>query len=279
MKKTKRIAALLLTVAVMAAAVVSLTSCGKTNTPEEPTLICGVTDFDPMNYLDASGNWTGFDTEFARLVGDKLGMKVEFQLIDWGSKYMELESGAISAIWNGFTANGTDENSDGVRVPRAQLVDMSYSYVLNQQCVVARTDKAGEIKSIDDLKGKTVAVESGSAGEGEAVAALDGSGTILDVSSQVATFLEVKSGAADCAVVDILLAQGRVGTGDYADLVIIPEIEMAYEIYAIGFKKGDPLRDKVNGAIKELYDEGKLMELAEKYDLENVLSLDFSYKG
>ena len=280
----KRKSVLLLTVALITAILFALASCGSNNskTPTGSTrdpsssarekLICGVTLYEPMNYKDNSDNWTGFDTEFALLVGDKLDMDVEFQLIEWSNKFFELNSGAITCIWNGFTANA--EESDGT--PRVDLCDMTYSYMLNQQCVVIKADRAGEFSSAASLTGKSAAVESGSAGETAAKDLVGSGGETFGASAQINTFMEVKSGAVDCAVVDILLAQKTVGSGDYADLVIA-DIELDSEVYAIGLKSGSDLTAKINQAMKELYDDGTLATLAKKYGLENSLVLDTTF--
>ena len=79
-------------------------------------------------------------------------------------------------------------------------------------------------------------------------------------------------------MVDILLAQRLAGSGDYSDLTIA-DITLDHEVYAVGFKKGDALRDKVNKALKELYDEGKMLELAKKYHIEDSLVFDTSFNG
>jgi len=267
----KRIICLALIVVLLVGMPFVLSSCKKSDSNK---LICGITDYEPMNYKDASGNWTGFDTDFALLVGEKLKMEVVFQEISWDNKYSELEAGSINCVWNGFTANTSD--SDGIK--RSDKVDFSYSYMLNQQCVVIKADRAGEFNSEDSLAGKTAAAEKGSAGEAYAVKAIGSGGTLIDSSAQVNTFLEVKSGAVDFAVVDILLAQKLAGSGDYSDL-IIADIELESEVYAVGFKKGSDLTKKVNDAIKELYDSGKLAEIAAKYGLENSLQLDTGFKS
>ena len=231
-------------------------------------LICGVTIFEPMNYQEANGEWTGFDTEFARLVGEKLDMKVEFQKIDWKQKYTELEAGTINCIWNGFTANGEDDGK-----PRNELVDFSYSYMNNKQCVVIKKDNADQFTKVEDLADKKIAAENGSAGEAAAKDVLASEDTYIGAESQVSTLIEVKSGAVQCAVIDILLAQTLVGNGDYSDLAIA-DIELAAEVYAVGFKKGSDLTEKVNKAIQELFDEGEMDKLAAKYNLENYLQLN-----
>ena len=254
-----------LTMAVLLIGMVAFTSCQR----DANTLICGVTQFEPMNFLDANGNWTGFDTEFALLVGQKLGMKVEFQEITWSQKFVELQSGAINCIWNGMTANTVDGTTGR---PRHEDVDFSYSYLLNQQCVVIRKDKASDFTTNFDLIGKKAAAEKGSAGETIAVGAIGSGGIMIDKTKQIDTFMEVLSGAVDFAVVDSILAHRLTGTGDFSNLMVA-DIPMGskMEVYAIGFPKGSKLVEKVNKAIIELYSEGTLYEIAEKYGLKESL--------
>ncbi len=231
------------------------------------TLTCGVTIFDNMNEKDENGEWTGFETEFAQEVGKILGMNVEFQEIDWTQKYNELASKNIDCIWNGFTANSSDNG-----IKRSDLVDFTYGYMLNQQCIVIKADNADAFKTEADLAGKTAGVEGGSAGQSYAETVI-GDGTIEKYPAQNKAFIEVKSGAVDFAVMDIVLAQNVCGKGDYADLMIVEDITLDSEIYAVGFEKGSELTSKVNDAIKTLFDNGKMAELAQKYGFENVVKL------
>ena len=235
------------------------------------TLTCGVTVFPGMNEQDENGKWIGFESEFAEAVAELIGMKAEFQVIDWLQKYNEVNSGAIDCIWNGFTANSTD-NVNGIDVARSELVDFSYGYMLNQQCVVIRSDKAAEITDEASLAGKEACVEGGSAGAAYAATVTD-EDKIASTTAQINAFTEVKSGASDFAVVDVVLAKNICGQGDYADLAIVEAIELDSEIYAVGFKKGSDLTAKVNAAIKTLNENGKLLEIATKYGFENVLSV------
>lgn len=265
----KKFLSLFLSILVIMLTVFSFAACSK----DDNTLTCGVTIFENMNEKDENGNWTGFESEFAMEVGKLIGMDVEFQEIDWGQKYNELNSGAIDCIWNGFTANSSD---DGVK--RSELVDFSYGYMLNQQCIVVKKDTVDSYKSADDLKGKKACVEAGSAGASYAETVTD-KDKIFAATAQINTFTEVKSGAVDFAVVDVLLAQNICGKGDYADLTIVDAIELESEIYAVGFKKGSELTAKVNEAIKTLDENGKLMELAKKYGFENVLKVMENIEG
>ena len=123
-----------------------------------------------------------------------------------------------------------------------------------------------------DVGAVKAAVEAGSAGASYAESVTD-KDNIFAATAQINTFTEVKSGAVDFIVVDILLAQNICGKGDYEDLAIVEAIELESEIYAVGFKKGSDLTAKVNEAIKTLEANGKLMELAKKYGFENVLKV------
>ena len=240
-----------------------LTACGE----EQKTVVVGYTIYEPMNYKDETGKLIGYDTELAEAVFAKLGYNVVFKEIVWDQKYSEVNAGTIDCIWNGFTANSSDNGT-----PRKELVDFSYGYMLNQQCVVVKKSNLDSYKSEADLVGKTAVVESGSAGQSYADGAVGDSGKVIKAAAQINTFTEVKSGAADFAVVDIILAQNVCGKGNYDDLCIVNAIELESEIYAIGFRRGSDLTAKVNEAIKTLRDNGKLLEIAKKYGLENSLS-------
>ena len=263
----KKIISLALVLVMLASAVFCFASCGQ---KDDNTLTCGVTIFEKMNEQDENGNWTGFESEFAIEVGKIIGMDVDFQIIDWSQKYNELNSGAIDCVWNGFTANSSDK-IDGKDIKRSDLVDFSYGYMLNQQCVVVKADRLAEFTSEADLAGKKACVEGGSAGASYAETV--GASELLTATAQINAFPELKSGAVDFVVVDIVLAQNICGKGDYEDLAIVDAIELDSEIYAIGFKKGSDLTAKVNAAIKELEANGKLMELATKYGFENVVKV------
>ena len=258
----KKILSVLLAALMIVGCVASFASCKK-----EETLVCGVTIFENMNEKDANGNWTGFESEFAIEVGKLIGMEVKFQEINWEQKYNELNSGAIDCIWNGFTANSSDNG-----IKRNELVDFSYGYMLNQQCIVVKKADLAKYTSEESLKGKKAAAEGGSAGASYATEIV-GESNLTKTPVQMDAFNEVKSGAVDFIVVDIILAQNICGQGNYADLAIVEAIELDSEIYAIGFQKGSALTAKVNAAIKTLEQNGKLKELAQKYKFENVLKV------
>ena len=218
-------------------------------------MVIGITDYAPMNYYGDDGVLTGFDTEFAQAVCEKLGVKAEFIEIDWDNKFLELKSNSIDCIWNGMTI--TDE----VKLN----ADVSKAYVKNAQVVVMKKDKAEDYKSVEDLKDLSFVAEAGSAGE----AAITDNGldaNYVAVNAQTDALLEVMSGSADACVIDITMANAMTGEGtSYADLTSV--LELTTEEYGIAFRQKSDLTAKVDTIIDELKADGTLDALAEKYEL------------
>ena len=208
-----------------------------------------------MNYTDADGNFTGFDTELATAVCEKLGVEPEFVEINWDTKVVELDAKSIDCIWNGMTL--TDDIMQNTAATKA--------YAKNAQVVVVKDGT--DYTSTADLVGKTVVAEAGSAGE----AAIEGDENLAQadyVSKSVQTdcLMEVAAGTADAAVLDLTLANAMIGEGtDYADLKIVDELNA--EEYGVAFRKGSDAAAAVDGAFDALKADGTMQALADKYDL------------
>lgn len=279
----KKILSLVLALALCLGLVLSITSCGVSpekdyeNITKEGKLVVGMTYFQPMNYNDDYDKFIGFDTEYARAVANYLGVQVEFIEINWGSKYLELEAGTIDCIWNGFTSNSSDDG-----IPRSEKVDFTTGYAYNYQCVVVNPQKISlDGFTLASLNGKTCAVEEGSAGA-DFAKDLTAEDKIFTKDAQIDAFTELKSGAVDFIVVDVLLADRTCGNGDYANCAKAYEDSENVELYAIGCRKGSNLDEKINEATKYLMNDGvngslsTLEWLADKYDVtlsEEILAL------
>lgn len=232
--------------------------CGKeaTDANEADKLVIGYTIYEPMNYLDEAGKLTGFDTEFAEAVCEKLGKKAEFVEINWDTKFVTLDAKQIDCIWNGMTIS--DE------VKKNCLV--SKPYVKNAQVVVMAKDKIEDYKDVESLKGLKFTAEAGSAGE-TAIKDNGLDGAYTPVAAQTDALLAVAGGQADACVIDITMAKSMTAEGtSYADYTY--GVELTSEEYGIGFRLEDAeLKDAVDKAIDELVADGTLPALAEKYGL------------
>lgn len=218
---------------------------------EKGKLVVGITEFEPIDYKDENGEWIGFDADLGRAVAEKMGVDIEFVVIDWDNKFLELDTKAIDCIWNGMTI--TDEVTQNSSVTNA--------YAVNQQIVVMNKDKAADYTTVESLKDLTFAVENDSAGQEAATA--QGLNTVA-VTAQADALLEVKSGAVDACIIDSTMALAMTGEGtDYADLTTT--VSLAEEQYGISFRKDSDMTEKMNAYLEEFKADGTLKNLSEKY--------------
>ena len=217
-------------------------------------IVVGITEYEPMDYLDENGEWTGFDAEFAELFAEELGVDCEFFVLgDWGKKFFELDAKTIDCVWNGMTITDEALNNASVSDP----------YVVNAQVVVMKADKLADYQDVESMKALTFAVEEGSAGQ--SVAEENGLTTIAK-QDQAGALLEVVSGASDACVIDITMAYAMTGEGsDYADLGV--GISLSTEEYGVAFRTGSDLTAKFNDFMAGLKADGQLQTLADKYQL------------
>ena len=221
------------------------------------TLVVGITDFAPMDYKDADGNWIGFDADMAKAFAESLGVAVEFVEIDWDNKVLELNSQAIDCVWNGMTL--TDEVTSAM--------ECSNAYCNNAQVVIVPADKADQYQTVEACADLAFAVEAGSAGEAE----VDALGyNFTPVKAQSDALMEVAAGTSDAAVIDSLMAAAMVGEGTgYADLTYT--VGLNSEEYGVGFRKGSDLAAALNDFFAAAYADGSMIECAETYGVQAAL--------
>ena len=231
----------------------------------EGTLVVGFdAEYPPYGYMDDNGDYTGFDLELAEAVCQIEGWELVKTPIDWDSKDMELNSGNIDCIWNGFTMDGREDS-----------YTFSVPYVDNSQ-VICVSDDAG-IASLEDLEGKIVGVQADSAAltlleEGGDQADLAATfGELQQFADYNTAFAELQAGSLDAVAIDVGVAQYQIkGREGYSIL----EESLNSEKYAVGFKKGNQdLADIINDDLAILYDEGIFDELAEKYEIADMVCL------
>ncbi len=241
-------------------------SAVETATGEGRTFTVGFdAEYPPYGYKDESGEYTGFDLELAQEVCDRNGWTLVKQPIDWDSKDMELNTGAIDCIWNGFTMTGREDD-----------YTFSVPYVDNSIVFVVMNDS--DIKSKEDLAGKVVVTQADSSAltaltseedNDENLALAASFADLQQVADYNTAFMNLESGAVDAIAVDIGVAQYQLASrGDTFRKLDEP---LSTEQYGIGFKKGnEELRDEVQNTLFEMYKDGTFDEIAAKYSDYNL---------
>ena len=210
--------------------------------------------YPPFGYKDDNGEYVGFDLDLAQEVCDNLGWELVKKPINWDSKDMELNSGSIDCIWNGFTITGREDD-----------YTWTTPYMANKQVFVVANDS--DIKSQADLAGKVVEVQADSSAE----AALKENQDLANTFGQLLTTPDYNTAFMD-------LEQGAVDAGYQikqrnADFKILDD-SLSEEEYGVGFKKGNTeLRDKVQGALEEMAADGTLAKISDEWFGEDVTTI------
>lgn len=244
------------------------TEDSKENKNSDKQFIVGFdAEYPPYGYKDDNGEYVGFDLDLAQEVCARNGWELVKQPIDWDSKDMELKSGSIDCIWNGFTITGREDD-----------YTWSDPYVDNSIVVVVKEGSGIEKK--EDLAGKVVAVQADSSGLAALTDEEDNEENLKLAASfsdlqQVAdyntAFMNLEAGAVDAIVVDIGVAdyqlESRTG-------FVMLDDKVRTEQYAIGFKLGnEELRDKVQSTLDEMVKDGTFDDIAKKWDLSDMVCL------
>ena len=230
---------------------------------EGGTLIVGFDqDFPPMGFLGDNGEYTGFDLELAQEVAKRLGLEYKAQPIAWDAKDMELESGNIDCIWNGFTMTGREDDYTWTK-----------PYMANTQVFVVRNDSGIEGK--DGLAGKVVECQADSSAEAALKEDPDLTSTfgqLLTTADYNTAFMDLEQGSVDAIAMDVIVAGYQIKQRN-ADFTILDD-SLSAEEYGVGFKKGNPeLRDKVQATLEDMAKDGTMKEISEKWFGEDVTTI------
>ncbi len=222
-------------------------------------------EFPPYGYVDDSGEYVGFDLDLARAVCEKEGWEFVAQPVDWDAKDLELSSGAIDCIWNGFTMNGREDD-----------YTWTVPYIDNSQVFVVPADAGISTKA--DLAGKVVGVQKDSSAlaaltDAENQENLDLAASFADLVEYAdynTAFMDLEAGAIEALAIDIGVASYQISSR--GDGYVMLDEPLSTEQYGIGFLKGnDELKDTVEADLMELYDEGVVEETAKEYGIDTSM--------
>ncbi|OUN42471.1 ABC transporter substrate-binding protein [Anaerotignum lactatifermentans] len=231
------------------------------DTAERTTFTVGFdAEYPPYGFKNDAGEYVGFDLDLAQEVCDRNGWELIKQPIDWSSKDMELNSGTVDCLWNGFTMTG-----------RESEYTFSEPYVDNSIVFVVRQDS--DIQTKEDLAGKIVITQAGSSAltaltntedndENLALAATFAS--LEQTPDYNSAFMSLETGAVDAIAVDIGVAQYQLT--NHSDKFRQLEEPLSTEQYAIAFKLGnEALRDQVQATLDEMVEDGTFDAIAANY--------------
>lgn len=247
----------------MTLAAVAVTGCGTQKDAGKTFTVGFDAEYPPYGYMDDNGEYTGFDLELAQAVCDMEGWELVKTPIDWDSKDMELDSGSIDCIWNGFTINGREDD-----------YEWTQAYADNSQVIVVAEDSG--IASLADLAGKTVGVQAASAAlellqgdQADLAGTFSGLQEFADYNS---AFVELQAGSVDAVAMDIGVANYQLKTRGEG-YKILDEV-LNSEQYGVGFKKGNTeLCEIVDKDLTKLAEDGTVAKLAEKYDISDLICI------
>ena len=224
--------------------------------------ILGLDDaFPPMGFRDEDNNIVGFDIDVAKAVAAKLGVEFVAQPIDWAAKELELNAGNIDCIWNGMS----------ITPERQESMAMTFPYLNNQMVFYVKAD--AEIATLEDLAGKTIAVQNGSYAEdllngdyADLAATFDG---VVGFEDYLMALMDLQQGGCDAVLIDLVVGEYKVTGMNATDLKAGPAL--ADDLYGIGFRKDDvALRDKVQEILIDLKADGTLAEICKAWFTEDI---------
>lgn len=248
-------------ITIIIASIVEISISGKNTkkiiNEEKDVFILGLDDsFPPMGFRDENNEIVGFDIDLAKEVCKKLDMNFKAQPISWAAKEQEIDSGNIDCIWNGFSY--TEERDKALTLSKSYIEDQSLFFVKNDS----------NLKNDEELNGKKIGVQTGSLQEEE----LEGSkikenaGEIVGYSDNLTALMDLEMGNIDAVYMDNI-AGNYIMTTKNKDFKTFESSELSNKVgMVIGFKKGNTeLKDKVEKALLELKEEGKVKEISEKW--------------
>lgn len=245
--------------------IVVLAGCSTTDEPAEEENATGDVEkevyivgteptFAPFEMKDEkTGEITGFDIELIKAIAEDQGFEVEIQAMGFDGLVNAIKTGTIDIVASGMTINEE----------RQKEVDFSIPYVNSGLALAVHADN-NDIKSVADLKGKTVSVQIGSTGSQQAQDLIDEGllGDLRTFDTVDIVMREVDNGNVDGTINDLPVTNAYIAKSDNSLKVIE---ELTSEEYGFAVQKGSPLKAKIDAGLKNLKENGKIAELEQKY--------------
>ncbi len=246
----------------MVASIALFAGCGETGTTSSGSdtkteaktyVIYSDNAFAPFEYLDTkTKKYVGVDMDIMEAVAKDQGFEYEMHNEGFDASMGAVQSGQADGMIAGMTIN--DE--------RKKTFDFSEPYFDDGQVIVAKKGT-----TLDDLKGKTVAVKNGTAGKDYAEEVKDQYGyTINYYKDSPSMYQAVKTGIDVACFEDFSVIGYSIKTGE-VDLEILNDEPFNVKGYGFAVKKGKnaELLKMFDAGLKNIKDNGKLKEILAKY--------------
>lgn len=211
--------------------------------------------FPPMGFMNEQNEIVGFDVDMAKEVGKILGVNVQLRPIDWKSKELELKSGKVDVLWNGYTI--TDE--------RKKEVLFSNPYLANKQIIIVKAESP--IKAKADITSGKVGLQTGSTAEDAIKADAIYSqieNNLMMYDDNNTAMMDLDAGRIESVVVDEVV--GKYYLSQHEGKYRILEEDFGDEQYGVGFRMEDKaLRDAVQEALDTIKTNGTGDEISQKW--------------
>ncbi|MDR2904166.1 MAG: amino acid ABC transporter substrate-binding protein [Clostridiales bacterium] len=219
-------------------------------------IIVGLDDkFPPMGFRDENGELVGFDIDMARAAGEKMGVEMEFQPINWSAKELELSAKKVDLLWNGYTI--TEE--------RKQQVLFTKPYLENKQVIVVAADAGITTKA--DLAGKIVTLQKDSSAM-DALSADEATknslAEVVELEDNIMAFQDLAIGRTNAVVIDEVVAKYYLEQNETNFILL--EDNFGDEQYGVGVRLDDKeLLDKLQKALDEMNEDGTAKRISEQW--------------
>jgi len=219
------------------------------------TFVIGLDDtFVPMGFRNESGELVGFDIDFAKAVGEKMGIEIVFQPIDWDAKEMELKTKKVDALWNGLS----------ITEKRKEVMQFTDPYLDNKLVIMTKAENNIHTKA--DLAGKNVGTQAQSAAL-DALVADDCASSIKEISEYKdydTAIMDLEIGRIDAIIVDEVL--GSYKNSQKGNIFVFAEEDFGPDEYGVALRLEDKtLFEEFNKAFEEAIADGTASQISEKW--------------
>jgi len=221
-----------------------LGACGRTSAPSADLIVATDPTFPPFESQVAGvpGQVEGFSIDLMRAVAQTAGLTVEFKSLPFDGIFAALQANSIDAAISSMS----------ITPERAETLDFSRPYYRTGLAITVR-EQEQQIRSLADLKGKTIAVNIGTTGA--RLAQTIPGATVLTFDSGPQQFEELLNGKADAVLNDATITLFAMRTGNIKGVKILKNL-LSQEYYGIALPKGSNRRTVINQALSKIIANG-----------------------